>query len=177
MWLLNGYGTLVLFSYPQNSLETLRYCDDCTFDWLMDFLAGEKISCHLHLYLLKNGLARWWEILMFPHLTDCCTLFNTENYLTIMTLNFITFTFTFWFSYYICVTDRISTKEKLSNNPTFTSAFTEEIPWENGERLWCLRGWLIDFLTKEKLSNHRPPVWINSAVLVLATMNLITFIV
>ena len=78
MWLLNGYGTLVLFSYPQNSLETLRYCDDCTFDWLMDFLAGEKISCHLHLHLLENGLARLWEILMFAHLTDCCTFFNKK---------------------------------------------------------------------------------------------------
>lgn len=149
MWLLNGYGTLVLFSYPQNSLETLRYCDDCTFDWLMDCLAGEKISCHLHLHLLENGLARLWEILMFAHLTDCCTFFNKKNHLTIMTFNFITFTFTFWFSYYICVTDRISTKEKLSNNPTFTSAFTEEFPEKTVKDCdVCAADWLT-FLPKK----------------------------
>ena len=94
MWLLNGYGTLVLFSYPENSLETVRYFDVCTFVWPIDFLAGEKISCHLHHHLLEKmawqGGGRFW----------CLRIWLTVALsLTIMTFNFIASTFTFLFLY------------------------------------------------------------------------------
>ena len=172
MWLLNGYGTLVLFSYPQISLETVKYCDVCTFDWLIDFLAGEKFSCHLHLHLLKNGLGKWWEILMFAHLTGCCTFFKKENpsWLLISCLYFHSLIFIF--------VSLITTIEKLSNNTTFiwtlfitlTSAFTEKFPEKTVKDCdVCAADWLT-FLPKKNSPNHRPSIWITFAVLVLLSL-------